>query len=59
MEILDKEVFAYLSEAGLKVKFAKCEFLKAKITLDHTVDRHGIHIMNDKISAIEHFPEPQ
>ncbi len=49
-----------LREAGLKVKLTKCEFLKSKITfLSHTVDGDGIHTMDDKISAIKNFPQPQ
>ncbi len=47
-----------LREAGLKVKLTKCEFLKPKITfLGHTVDGDGT--MDDKISAIKNFPQPQ
>ncbi len=35
-------------------------FLKSKITfLGHTVDGDGIHTMDDKISAIKNFPQPQ
>ncbi len=37
-----------------------CEFLKSNITfLGHTVDGDGINTMNDKISAIKNFPQPQ
>ncbi len=47
-------------EAGLQAKLTKCEFLKSKITfLGHTVDGDGIHTMDDKISAIKNFPQPQ
>ncbi len=47
-------------EAGLKAKLTKCEYLKSKITfLGHTVDGGGIHTMDDKISAIKNFPQPQ
>ncbi len=49
-----------LREAGLKAKLTKCEFLKSKITfLGHTVDGDGIHTVDDKISAIKNFPQPQ
>lgn len=55
--MLGKEVFAYFDEAGFKPKFAKCKFLKAKITVGHTVDSDGMH--THKISSIEDFPQPQ
>lgn len=55
-EILGKEVLTYFDKAGFKSKFVKCEFLKAEITLGHTVDKDGMHTINDKISTIEHFP---
>ncbi len=49
-----------LREAGLKAKLTKCEFLKSKITfLSHTVDGDRIHTMDDKISTIKNFPQPQ
>ncbi len=49
-----------LREAGLKAKLTKCECLKSRITfLGHTVDGDGIHTMDDKISAIKNFPQPQ
>ncbi len=52
-------VLSTLQEAGLKAKFAKCEFLKAQISiLGHKVDGDGIHTMDDKISAIKNFPRP-
>ncbi len=38
----------------------KCDFLKSKITfLGHTIDGDEIHSMDDKISAIKNFPQPQ
>ncbi len=47
-------------KAGLKAKLTKCEFLKSKITfLGHIVDGDGIHTMDDKISAIKNFQQPQ
>ncbi len=51
-------VLLKLKEAGLKDKLTKCEFLKTKVTLRHTVDGDGIHTMEDKISAIKNFPHP-
>ncbi len=53
-------VLRTLQEAGLKAKLAKCEFLKAQISfLGHKIDGDGIHIMDDKISAIKNFPRPK
>ncbi len=53
-------VLLKLREATLKDKLTKCEYLKPKITfLGHTVDGDGIHTMDDKISAIKNFPQPQ
>ncbi|RUM30633.1 MAG: hypothetical protein DSY32_02035 [Aquifex sp.] len=55
-----EDVLLKLKGAGLKAKLTKCEFLKAKITfLGHTVDRDGIHTMDDKIKAIKNFPQPR
>ncbi len=55
-----ENVLRTLQEAGLKVKLAKCEFLKAQISfLGHKVDGDGIHTMDDKISAIRNFPRPK
>ncbi len=53
-------VLLKLREAGLKAKLTKCEFLKSKITfLSHNGDGDGIHIMDDNISVIKNFPQPQ
>ncbi len=49
-----------LKEVGLKIKLTKCEFLKQKIKfLGHMVDELGIHTVDDKISAVSHFPQPK
>ena len=53
-------VFTRLSEAGLKVKLSKCDFLKPRITfLGHVVDESGIHTSDDKVSAVRNFPVPR
>ncbi len=53
-------VFLKLKEAGLKAKPNKCEFLTAKITfLGDSVERNGVHAMDDKISAIKNWPKPR
>ncbi len=48
--------FQRLHEAGLKVKLAKCEFLKAKIKFfGHEVDVERIHTSDDKITVSKNF----
>ncbi len=48
-----------LKGVGLKIKLTKWEFLKQKIKfLGHMVDELGIHTVDDKISAVSHFPQP-
>ncbi len=46
-------VFQKLTQAGLKVKLTKCEFLKSRIKfLGHLVDGDGIHTVDLKITAM-------
>ncbi len=53
-------VFTKLQEAGLKAKLSKCDFLKSRIEfLGHVVDGAGIHTVDSKIKAVQHFPTPQ
>ncbi len=50
-------VFQKLTEAGLKAKLTKCEFLKSRIEfLGHLVDGDGIHTVDSKITAVQNFP---
>ncbi len=50
-------VLLKLGNAGFKAKLAKCEFLKSRIYFRlHKIDGNGIHIMDDKISAIKNSP---
>ena len=52
-------VFQKLTQAGLKVKLAKCEFLKSRIEfLGHLVDGDGIHIVDSKITVVKNLPTP-
>ncbi len=49
-----------LRTASLKANLTKCEFLKAQISfLGHKLDGSDIHTMDDKVSAIKHFPQPK
>ena len=50
-------VFAKLSETGLKLKLLKCSFLKSQIKfVSQPVNKDGIHASDDKIHAINRFP---
>ncbi len=47
-----------LSQAGLKVKLAKCEFLKSLIEfLGHLVVGDGIHT-DSEVTVVKNFPTP-
>ncbi len=53
-------VFQKLTQADLKVKLTKCEFLKSHIEfLGHLIDGDGIHTMDSKITAVKNFPAPK
>ncbi len=53
-------VFQRLTEAGLKAKLTKCEFLKSRIEfLEHLVDGFGIRRVDSKINALQKFPAPK
>ncbi len=55
-----KLVLQKLEEAGLKAKLSKCEFLKVKIKfLGHIVDGEGIHTVDEKVMAVQKFPQPK
>ncbi len=50
-------IFQKLTQAGLKVKLTKCEFLKSRIEFHgHLVDGNGIHTVDSKITAVKNFP---
>ncbi len=53
-------VFQKLTQAGLRAKLTKCEFLKLRIEfLGHLVDGDGIHTVDSKIAAVLKFPTPK
>ncbi len=53
-------VFQKLTQACLKAKLTKCEFLKSRIEfLGHLVDGDGIHTADSKITAVQKFPTPK
>ncbi len=53
-------IFQNLTQAGLKVKLTKCEFLKSRIEFfGHLVDGDSIHTADSKITAVKNFPTPK
>ncbi len=48
--------FQKLTQAGLKAKLTKCEFLKSRIEfIGHLVDGNDIHTVDSKITAVQNF----
>lgn len=48
-----------LQEAGLRLKRAKCLFMKDEVMfLGHKVDATGLHPVNEKVRAIQEAPTP-
>lgn len=59
LQVLD-EVFKRLSAAGLTVSKEKCQFCRESLKyLGYVVDRQGLHVDPDKVSAIMNLPIPQ
>ncbi len=53
------EVFDRFSEAGLTLRYKKCDFLRQSITyLGHILDKDGARTTPDKVKAIQNFPTP-
>ena len=53
-----KTVFSQLREAGLKMKYSKCDFFKSKI-LGHLISPEGIRALPNKLDCIKHMPAPK
>ena len=52
-------IFERLREAGLKLKWSKCSFMKLHIEyLCHLISESGIEPMPDKLPAIKEMPAP-
>ena len=59
LEALD-EVLTRLGNAGLRVKYKKCEFMRTSVTyLGHKIDGAGLHPLQNKVQAIKDAPTPQ
>ena len=53
-------IFQRLHEAGLKLKWSKCSFMKLHIEyLGHLISENGIEPMLDKLFAIKEMPAPR
>ena len=53
-------IFQRLCEAGLKLKWSKCSFMKLHIEyLGHLILENGVQPMPDKLSAIKEMPTPR
>lgn len=53
------KVLERLSEAGLRLKVKKCQFLKPSLEcLGHRVDKEGFHPVEAKVEAIKNVPAP-
>ena len=53
-------VFSHLREAGLKMKWLKCDFFKSEIHyLGHLISPEGISPLPNKLDCIQHMPVPK
>ena len=53
-------VFSCLREAGLKMKWSKCDFFKSEIHyLGHLISPEGISPLPNKLDCIQHMPVPK
>ena len=53
-------VFSQLREAGLKMKWSKCDFFKSEIHyLGHLISPEGISPLPNKLDCIQHMPAPK
>ena len=53
-------IFQRLHEAGLKLKWSKCRFMKLHIEyLGHLILENGVKPMLDKLSTIKEMPVPR
>ena len=53
-------VFSHLREAGLKMKWSKCDFFKSEIHyLGYLISPEGISPLPNKMDCIQHMPVPK
>ena len=54
-----EEVLKRLSDAGLRLKVSKCQFMKSSLDcLGHHIDKDGFHPVAAKVNAIKDAPAP-
>ena len=54
-----EEVSKRLSDAGLRLKLSKCQFMKPSLDcLGHHIDKDGFHPVAAKVNAINDAPVP-
>jgi len=54
-----RAVLQRLRDSKLYAKRSKCEFFQAEVEfLGHYVGREGVRMVQDKVSAVEHWPAP-
>lgn len=54
------EVLSRLEKAGLKARRSKCKFMASSVTfLGHMVDSAGLHLLLEKVEAVQKAPNPQ
>ncbi|KAG7304583.1 hypothetical protein JYU34_011548 [Plutella xylostella] len=55
-----RAVLTRLREAGLTIKFSKCEFLKDEVCyLGYRINKHGLYTDTSKVNAITKMPIPE
>ena len=55
----NEKVLERLSEAGLRLKAEKCQFMKPVLEyVGHRVDAEGFHLVEAKVKAIQVTPAP-
>ena len=59
LAMLDK-VLQKLRDAGLRIGKDKCVFMVPSVVyLGHQIDAHGLHLVVDKVKALQEVPKPQ
>lgn len=54
------EVLKRISQAGLRVKKSKCQFMASSVIfLGHRIDSQGLHPLPEKVEAIQNAPTPR
>ncbi|XP_060800357.1 uncharacterized protein K02A2.6-like [Amyelois transitella] len=55
-----RAVLSRLKEAGLTVKFEKCDFFQKEVCyLGYRINKHGLHTDSSKVDAIRDMPAPE